>query len=72
MVAVSNQEISERILGSGEGPYYLVGLLRNLGIGLEHQFLFENGFKDVIDASFKDHTSLYEEENQEGRIPKTQ
>ncbi|MBN1670040.1 MAG: HDOD domain-containing protein [Kiritimatiellae bacterium] len=41
---------------------YLAGLLHDIGIVLEHQFLFEDGFRDAVAAQYQSGTSLIEQE----------
>lgn len=42
---------------------YLVGLLHNMGLPLEQQCFYNQGFQDAIQASQKNHTPLFLEEN---------
>ena len=64
-VGVSNRLIYKRVFGVAQSlDPYLIGLLHDMGIAIEHQVLFYKGFADAIQQRYARNSDLYLEEQQ--------
>ncbi|MFH0880173.1 MAG: HDOD domain-containing protein [Lentisphaerota bacterium] len=63
-VGISNRIIYKKVFGVTQSiDPYLVGLLHDMGIAIEHQMLFYKGFADAIQQRYSKGSDLYTEEN---------
>ena len=61
-VGIGSRLIYNRVYGAGKIDPFIAGLLHDMGIAIEHQFLFNDGFKDAILHRHEKQSLLTEEE----------
>ena len=47
-VGIASRLVHTRVYGAGKIDPFIAGLLHDIGIAIEHQFLFNEGFKDAV------------------------